>query len=119
MIPRILILDDQPEVHDALSFILEREGMQTEVAETGSQALDLAQRHEFDIFLTDISHPGLRGLELLPVLKQARPNVPVVVISAGISSNLDRALALGAFACVPKPFTVEAVMTPVRAALRS
>jgi len=43
----------------------------------------------------------------------------VVVISAGIRSNLDRALALGAFACVPKPFTVEAVMTPVRAALRA
>ncbi len=117
--PRILILDDQDGPRDALSFILEREGMQTEVAETSSRALELAQRHNFDVILSDISHPGLSGLELLPVFKQAHPNVPVVIISAAISSNLERALALGAFACVSKPFTVEDVMEPVRAALRS
>lgn len=117
--PRILILDDQPEVREALRLILKHEGMQTEIAETSDQALDLAQRHNFDVILSDISHPGLSGLELLPIWKQTCPNVPIVIISASISSNLERAIGLGAFACVSKPFNGEAVLTSVRAALRS
>lgn len=117
--PRILILDDQPDVRDALSFILEREGMQAETAETSDQALDLAQCHSFDVILSDIAHPGQDGLALLPVLKQRHPTVPVIIISAclDLNENSAQAVALGAFACVHKPFKAEDVMTPVRAAL--
>ena len=116
---RILILDDEPDVREALRIILERETMQTEVAETSDQALELAQRHNFDVILSDIAHPGLDGLALLPVLKHRHPTVPVIIISAGLdlNGNSAQAVALGAFACVHKPFKAEDVMTPVRAAL--
>jgi DNA-binding NtrC family response regulator len=119
--PHILILDDEPGVRDALRIIIESEGIMSQFAETSDEALELAERHRFDVILSDIAHPGVNGLDLLPVWKQSHPNIPVILMSAQLDDEkiIPQAISLGAFACVPKPFTVEGVMATVRAALRS
>ena len=64
MIAKILIVDDERTIRESVSLVLTEEGYETEIASTGSQALDLINEKDFDILITDLKMPGIDGMEL-------------------------------------------------------
>jgi len=115
---RIWIVDDDRSMRWVLKKTLERDGMTAEPFESGDDALGALDRDTPDVLITDIRMPNMNGLDLLSVVQQRYPNLPVIVITA--HSDLDAAVASyegGAFEYLPKPFDVEEAVTLVRRAL--
>ncbi len=115
--PIILIVDDDEAIRNNLfEFLSETYICQT--AETAEQALARLEADTYDIVLTDISMPGLSGLELLGHVRQKFPNTPVIIIS-GISDqeHAQGLIRLGAFDFLLKPFSLEVVDKSVTRAL--
>ena len=116
--PRILILDDEEGPRTAIKMLLALDGMDSTAAATSDEALALAEREKSDLITSDISHPGLDGLALLPVWRQQHPHVPVVIISAGIGLYGEkRILQMGAAACLAKPFNLEGLRAAIQTGL--
>ena len=113
----ILIVDDDSAVRDILYDVFSEEHM-CHAAATAEQALAFVREQTYDVVMTDISMPGLSGLELLGRLRQEQPHTPVIVIS-GISdrTHAEGLTRLGAFDYILKPFRLEAVEESVARAL--
>ena len=113
----ILIVDDDAAVRDVLYDLFSEEHM-CHAAATAEQALAFLREQTYDAVLTDISMPGLSGLELLGHLRRERPDTPVIVISGiGDREHAEGLTRLGAFDFILKPFTLEAVEESVSRAL--
>ncbi len=105
----ILIVDDEDAVRDVLYDLFSEEHM-CHVAATAEQALGFLGDQSYDVVLTDISMPGLSGLELLGRLRQEQPDTPVIVISGiGDRTHAEGLTRLGAFDFILKPFRLEEV----------
>lgn len=115
--PRILIVDDDEAIRDTLYELL-AENYLCQTAETGEKALARLEADTYDTVLTDISMPGLSGLELLGHIRQKFPDTPVIVIS-GISDqeHAQGLIKLGAFEFLLKPFNLDVVEKSVKRAL--
>ncbi|HVF50835.1 MAG TPA: response regulator [Pyrinomonadaceae bacterium] len=102
---RVLIIDDEPSVLDALRLILEDGGYSVAVAPTGAQGIRLARERDFDLVITDLRLPDMTGLDVLDAVCRERPATPVVLISShGTSEIFAEARRCGATATLPKPF---------------
>ena len=113
----ILIVDDDDAVRDVLYDLLGEEHL-CHSADTAEQALAFLREQPYDVVLTDISMPGLSGVELLGHLRQSRPGTPVIVVT-GINdrTHAEGLMRLGAFDYILKPFRLEAVEASVARAL--
>ncbi len=113
----VLVVDDDENIRDTLYELLSEE-FRCQTAETAEKALARLDAESYDVVLTDISMPGLSGLELLGHIRQKYPDTPVIVIS-GISDQeyAQGMIRLGAFDYLLKPFSLEAVMKSVKRAL--
>ena len=111
MTVRVLVVDDEPDVETLFrqQFRREvREGLYTlDFALSGKAALDILDGHIGEVIIllvSDINMPGMTGLELLHVVKQRRPDLPVFMISAyGDQNSIATALARGADKLLTKP----------------
>ena len=113
----ILIVDDDDAVRDVLYDLFSEEHM-CHAAATAEQALAYLGEQTYDAVLTDISMPGLSGLELLGHLRREQPDTPVIVISGiGDREHAEGLTRLGAFDFILKPFALEAVEESVSRAL--
>lgn len=114
---KILIVDDETPFRVAMRRLLEKTYSVVE-AETGSSALQLAQREEPDLILLDIALPDANGLELLPQLKELRPSPTVVMITA-YEQIKDVVLAIksGAFDYLVKPVDIDEFELTIQHAL--
>ncbi len=120
MIERILIAEDDPDLRDLLQDELEDAGYETIVCINGQKALDHIERknEQIDLLLTDIRMPGLSGNELLALIRESRPEVPVIVITA--FGSVEQAVEMvkgGAFQYLTKPFDTEDLLQTVSKAL--
>jgi len=79
---RILVVDDEPFVCDALKMMLMFDGHTVETAGSGQQALELFAEGKFDVVITDYAMPGMKGDELAATVKARAPGQPVVLITA-------------------------------------
>jgi DNA-binding NtrC family response regulator len=114
---RVLVVDDDETIRDTLYELLS-ENYACQTAETAEKALARLEADTYDVVLTDISMPGLSGLELLGHVLQQFPQTPVIMIS-GISDE-DHAqglIRLGAFDFLLKPFSLDVVEKSVRRAI--
>ena len=113
----ILIVDDDDIIRDTLYELLS-ENYLCQTAETAEKALARLKASPFDVVLTDISMPGLSGLELLGQVLQHYPRTPVIIIS-GISDqeHAQGLIKLGAFDYLLKPFRLEVVEKSVKLAI--
>jgi len=113
----ILIVDDDDAVRDVLYDFFSDEHL-CHAAATAEQALAFIDEQPYDVVLTDISMPGLSGLELLSHLRQTRPGTPVIVISGiGDRTHAEGLMRLGAFDFLLKPFRLEEIEVSVKRAL--
>ena len=79
---RILVVDDEPFVCDAVKMMLAFDGHVVETANSGAQALVILERGKFDVVITDFAMPLMKGDELAAAIKARNPKQPVVMITA-------------------------------------
>jgi two-component system response regulator PilR (NtrC family) len=115
--PRVLVVDDDETIRDTLYELLSEDHV-CQTAETAEKAFARLDADAYDVVLTDISMPGLSGLELLGHVRQKFPDTPVIIIS-GISDqeHTQGLIRLGAFDFLLKPFTLDGVEKSVRRAV--
>jgi CheY-like chemotaxis protein/anti-sigma regulatory factor (Ser/Thr protein kinase) len=115
---RILIVDDDPDVHGLLRAVLDAPFRRIESAYDGEAGLRLVENAPYDLVLTDLNMPGLDGMTLLEHIHEVRPDTRVVVMTvANTPENVVRAIRERAFSYFSKPFTVNAVIDMVERAL--
>ena len=115
---RVLIIDDELPVADFLRECLDADYV-TEIATSGHEALDAAARTRPDVVLLDMHMPGLiSGIDVLERLRAMHPSVRIILVTGTTNRALvARAMELGAFSYVPKPFKIQYVQHLVSAAL--
>jgi two-component system response regulator MprA len=105
---RILVVDDEPAVCNAIKMMLEFDGHQVRTASGGMDALSLIEQDRFDVVITDYAMPKMKGDALAAAIKQRLPNQPVVMISAheAMLRSSDNPLP-GVDLLLGKPFLLE------------
>lgn len=116
--PRILIVEDEPSIRDAIQYTLESEGDEVTCCGTGGEALALAADAAFDLVVLDVGLPDLNGFDVCRRLRE-RSDVPVIFLTAR-SEEIDRVIGLeiGGDDYVTKPFSPRELGARVRAILR-
>jgi len=118
MSARLLIAEDDPEMRDLLRKVLEKEGYQVSVAADGQEATTALSRIPFDLVVTDMLMPDDGGLELLQIIRETHPTLPVIIITAfGDWGSYSRALELGAAAFISKPLKMAELIGAIHSAL--
>ncbi len=116
----VLIVDDQRAIREELAFALAYDGFVAHEAQDGEAGLQAAADPAIAAVLLDIKMPGLDGLEVLTRLHQARPDLPVIMISGhGDIDTAVLAVKRGAFDFLKKPFDNDRVLVSVKNALRA
>ena len=106
--PRLLIVDDDEDMLETLSDILQEKGYQIETAKTGIKALAKAKERFFDIALIDIKLPGMPGIEVLRTFRKKNHTMMKIMITGHATlQNAVEALNLGAHAYLMKPVDPE------------
>ncbi|HEX9372580.1 MAG TPA: sigma-54 dependent transcriptional regulator [Roseiflexaceae bacterium] len=113
---RILIADDEAATVEMLADLLTDEGYEVEGVGGGAAVLDKLQSDEvFGLLLMDLQMPGLNGLELMERLRKEGHDIPVILITAhGTSSVAIRAMQMGAYDYLQKPFDLDEVLVVVK-----
>ncbi|MBY0499161.1 MAG: sigma-54 dependent transcriptional regulator [Nitrosomonas sp.] len=116
--PRILVVDDEPDIIELLELTLARMGMEVSSATCIHDAKALLRSHSFQLCLTDMRLPDGNGLELVKYISQHFVDVPTAVITAyGTTENAVAALKAGAFDYLPKPVSLKQLRDLVKSAL--
>jgi DNA-binding response OmpR family regulator len=116
MTRKILVVDDNPDTRDLTHLHLTTEGFVVVVASDGREGLYMAVAEQPDLIITDISVPGLDGIDLVKQLR-AQPeldNVPILVLTAFGNEEMDQAIRAGAYRAMSKPVHLDSLMDEVR-----
>jgi two-component system, NtrC family, response regulator PilR len=117
--PLALIVDDEPDILQLLTITLSRMQIDTQQAENLTKAKALLQQHQFDICLTDMRLPDGDGLELIDLIQQKHPELPVALITAhGNMEVAIQAMKAGAFDFLSKPVELAALRNLINSALK-
>jgi DNA-binding NtrC family response regulator len=115
---RILIIDDEASIRESLETLLSLEGYAVETAPDGESGLDQIDRSGYDLVLLDFALPGKNGLEVLQLIRERNPDLPVIMITAyGTVDNVVEAIRTGAQNFVQKPWDNEKLLADIRSAI--
>ena len=122
MAKRVLVVDDEPNIVMSLRFLMEREGLEVEVAPTGEAALQALERAPADLVLLDVMMPEIDGFEVCQRIR-ANPvwaTTPVIMLTAkGRDVERDKGRALGADDYITKPFSTRELVARIKQMLGS
>jgi DNA-binding NtrC family response regulator len=115
---RILVADDEEIMRDVLSDLLSSESYTVDLAENGSQALEMIREKDYGVLLLDLMMPGIDGLQVLEELKKTE-NGPIAIVLTAYASidKAVRATKLGAFDFITKPFKNDELLLAVKNAM--
>ena len=115
---RILIVEDEETLAEAISFLLSKEGFEVEIAEDGPAAIAAFDKNGADLILLDLMLPGLSGTEVCRQIR-AKSSVPIIMLTAK-DSEIDKVVGLeiGADDYVTKPYSSRELIARIRAVLR-
>ncbi len=117
----ILIVDDEEDIIELIKYNLKNEGYSILKAQTGEQAIKIANRSLPDLIVLDLMLPGIDGLEVTKYLKndEQTNDIPIVMLTAkGEESDIVAGLELGANDYISKPFSPKVLIARIRAILR-
>ena len=118
LVPNILVIDDEPAVRDQLTRLYEHSGYKVETAESGERALTQLAEGRIDFVITDIRLPGMSGANLIALMQESYPDIPVIAITGYLDiETAVKVLKCGAVDFVVKPFDMTAVRDATAAAL--
>jgi two-component system OmpR family response regulator len=118
-IPKVLVVDDEPNIRELVEVALKFHGCAVAVSATAKDALRQAETYAPDLMILDVMLPDMDGFEVCRTLRSEGNDVPVIFLTArDTTSDTIRGLTLGGDDYVTKPFSVEALVARVRAVLR-
>jgi DNA-binding NtrC family response regulator len=119
MVPKMLIIDDEPLMRITLQDSLVGEGYEVVAAETGRKGVDLLRKNQWDIIITDLKLPDLEGIEILKEAKFLNPSTEVILITAyGSIDSAVSAMKEGASDYLTKPFSMDELLLIIKRLLR-
>ncbi|MQL51329.1 response regulator [Desulfofundulus thermobenzoicus] len=114
----VLVVDDEASVREALTDVLETAGYRVETAAGGREGLEKIEKLSPDAVLMDIRMPGMDGIQVLEQARQKNQQVPIILITAyGSTETTIRAMKLGAFDYITKPFKLDELLAIVEKAV--
>jgi DNA-binding NtrC family response regulator len=117
---RVLVVDDDPEMVSVLSDVLKEEGFSVFTTNESLGALRILKKEDFDVIITDLKMKGLQGLDLLEESNKVSPLTPVIIITAfGSIESAKKAIKMGAYDYITKPFEMDEIILTVRKALEN
>lgn len=118
----ILVADDEARIREMLALLLTKMGHDVLTCADGKEAIAAVDEAEVDLVITDIMMPDMDGIEVLRILKESRPGLPILVMSGGgpydVRLLLKTADLLGAVVTLEKPFDTASLAEAVDEALR-
>jgi len=114
---KVLLIEDEANIAEAIRFLLAREGWQVQVHADGADAVDVIRASAPDLVILDVMLPGKSGMDVLQELRENGPlqALPVLMLTArGQSRDREMAEAAGASRFMTKPFSNAEVLTAVR-----
>ena len=118
MTGRVLVVEDEPNIIEAISFILSRDGWNVDTHSNGVDAADVVRRKQPDVLILDVMLPGRSGYDILRDLRDdpATQTLPVLMLTArGQTKDRELAEQAGASRFMTKPFSNSEVLDAVRA----
>jgi len=116
--PKILVIDDEKPIRDALHNILTAEHYQVEIVENGKKGLEMLKDNGYDVVLCDIKMPGMDGLEVMAKAAEIAPEVPFILISGhGTIEIAVEAVKKGAYDFISKPPDLNRLLITIRNAV--
>ncbi|MBP7689303.1 MAG: response regulator, partial [Thermoflexales bacterium] len=113
--PKILVVDDSPQVCKALGDVLRASGYQSRTAPSAERALQIIETDHFDLVITDLKMSGMNGMELAKKVFELMPGVPVVILTGfGDMDAVISALRSGVADFLKKPFSIDEVLSVVK-----
>jgi two-component system response regulator RegX3 len=117
-VTRVLVVDDEEAIRDAVAYVLRSDGHEVEVASTGVDAVEAAAADSFDLVVLDVMLPDISGVEVARRVR-AESDVPIIMLTARSSeTDLVVGFEAGADDYVAKPFSVHELVSRARAILR-
>jgi DNA-binding NtrC family response regulator len=114
----VLVVDDDPGMVAMLSSRLTSRGYAVAAAHSGEEAIAIVQRDDIEVVVSDVNMKGMTGVELCPRLREHRPQLPVILITAFGSMELAiQAIRAGAYDFVPKPFELDHLVLAIERAV--
>ena len=114
----ILIVDDEKHYPMIIGEVLSEEGYRPFTASSGMEALDILNTQFIDLVLSDVKMPGMSGIDLLESIKEIKPDLPVIIMTAfGSVEKAVEAMHKGAYTFILKPFENEALIAHIAKAL--
>ena len=119
MASRLLVVDDEERLAEVTAAALEAHGFETRAVASAPSAIRALDQERFDLVLSDLRMPGMTGRDLLAQLRAARPEIPVLIMTAyaSVRDAVDL-VKEGAFDYISKPFEVDDLLATVRRALK-
>jgi len=115
----LLLVEDEPNVVSVISRGLTEEGFKVSIAPDGLIGEQMAKNNHFDLIILDIMLPGINGLELCKIIKNEKPNTPIIMLTAlGTTENVVNGLDNGADDYLIKPFKFAELFARIRTLLR-
>lgn len=115
---KVLVVDDEKIMQDSCDRILTKEGYHVQIAASGEEAIEKFERESFDIIVLDIKMPGMGGIEALRRFKEKDPSITILIITGYPSIDTAvKAIKLGAFDYITKPFTPDVFRIAIRRAI--
>ena len=120
MAERILVVDDEEIIRESLSFVLKKEGYFVDEAENGKIAYDMVLQDSYDLIISDIEMPGMKGTQLLDEVKKINIQTLIVIITAyGSLETAISALRNGASDYILKPLEFDELLIKIRRLFRN
>jgi len=116
--PRVLIVDDDPQIRRVLRMALVKQGLEVADARSGDEALEKFEAARYDLVILDMNMPGMSGLEACRLLRNTSEAAIIMLTVRDSEEDKIKALDAGADDYVTKPFSVPELLARVRAALR-
>lgn len=116
MATRVLLVEDSRATRAYVGAILEANDIEVDEVDNGFEALRVLPRERYDLIVADVNMPDVNGIELTRFVRRTptHATVPILVISTdGAEADVRRALAAGANAFLPKPFTAEQLLDAI------